>query len=69
MKYVDFPLVAASIPIEVARWVFPTPGIPTNNTLEKSSKNLRYLKSNTSALLSSGWKSTKRLILKLIKND
>lgn len=54
MKYVLFLFLAASIPIDVARWVLPTPGVPISRIFSFFSMNLRFLKSMISSLLIDG---------------
>ena len=44
MKYVIFLNLAASIPIDVAKWVLPVPGDPINNMFSFFSMNDKYLK-------------------------
>lgn len=55
IKYVEFLFWAASIPIEVAKCVFPTPGLPTKIIFSLFSINLKFLKSNIYSLFNVGW--------------
>ena len=50
IKYVESLFLAATIPIDVARCVFPTPGLPTNIIFSLFSINLKFLKSKISSL-------------------
>ena len=51
IKYTEYVFLAAVIPIEVAKWVLPTPLGPTKSIFSCLSKNPRVLSSKISCLL------------------
>ena len=55
MKYVDILWLAASIPMAVARCVFPTPLEPIKIIFVFVSMNLKLFKSAICSLFTDGW--------------
>ena len=55
MNFTSRPALTASTPIAVARWVFPTPGLPTSSTFSALSTNLSVESSSISGLGTEGW--------------
>lgn len=57
MNLTSRPARTASMPMATARWVLPTPGLPTSSTFSARSINLSVASSSTRALGTLGWKS------------
>lgn len=55
MKYTEYLFLATAMPIAVAKWVFPTPLVPTKRIFSLFSKNLKVSKSKICFLFTLGW--------------